>query len=92
LSPNKLLIKLNDPEMNPDLARYFTITMKQATRLLIKVDHVFSEFVKELVMVKEGRVVVRDIVRVLDPNKGQGFQSKYYKLKRNASEESLPPI
>lgn len=65
---NKLFIMLTDPN---SVKRELYITLKQATNLLIKVEHDFSKFVSELLCVKHGQVTIKNLSsKVFDPTKG----------------------
>lgn len=66
---NKLFIVLQDADSNS--SRELNITLKQATNLLIKVEHDFSRFVTELLCVKHGHIAIKNLsFKVFDTTNG----------------------
>jgi hypothetical protein len=57
---NKLFIVIRGMQ---DYKKEFNITLKQATNLLIKVQHDFRRFVGELICVRQGQLSLRDLTK-----------------------------
>ena len=53
IAKNSLFVVVSNPQLQFD-HKEFEITLKQATNLLVKCNHDFSQFVADLLIVKDG--------------------------------------
>lgn len=67
IAKNSMFIRVVNPDNLMDF-KEFEITVKQATGLLLRCNHDFSQFVAELLVVKDGKIQLRNMVtKVFNP-------------------------